>query len=45
MASQHRDDIGVACIDDTCQVLGLAPFCRYNCDICMHKILFNKTII
>ena len=30
MASQHHDDISVACIDDKCIVLGLTEFCRYN---------------
>ena len=31
MASQHHDDIGVACIDDKCFVLGLAEFARFEC--------------
>lgn len=29
MASQHHDDISVACIDDKCHVLGLSEFYRY----------------
>ena len=41
MASQHHDDVGVACIDDTCHVLGLAPFCRYNCNTYVRKIMYK----
>lgn len=28
MASQHHDDIGVACIDGKCKVVGYTEFCR-----------------
>lgn len=38
MASQHHDDIGVACIDGKCKVVGYTEFCRYNLEFIMHVI-------
>lgn len=30
MASQHHDDVSVACVDDKCLVLGFSQYCRYK---------------